>query len=328
MAQCLQARVVLLTGRLFDNSVNGLNTYIMPKNADRETVLDVTATFEVASELYVFTKQMKEKWTKKRGTDDVVYEGVDVTYYVNGVKKNTVKDFNKILYRVFGFENAITRIDNETKLLSKIDLIMLFSVLDFFITLDNKTLRELVLLVGGDVSIQDLEMSELLKNTLRKYDYSIDDLKKVIKLKLKGDRNNKGLNEVLSNLKSQQDGYKSQIVELDGSIEDTQKELKETNQQIISLNVEMQKGEEDLLRDIETKITQTEMKLSKRERELETLENPELEKASKDYDKELIELQSIEDELKTKQIELETLEQSTSFKENQYSGVKQRGQDL
>ena len=45
---------------------------------------------------------------------------------------------------------------------------MLLTVLDFFPTLDNKTLRELVLLVGGDVDLKSIEMDSVLRQALEK----------------------------------------------------------------------------------------------------------------------------------------------------------------
>ena len=205
----IEALLWLLTGKLFDGSTNGLNQYIMPKNATKETVLSVEATFDVGGETFVFTKQMSEKWVKKRGTEDIVYEGVDTTYYVNGIKKDTVKDFNTVINRAFGLEQAIERIEKETTLLKKIDLITLFLVLDFFPTLDNKTLRELVLLVAGDVKLEDVEMSDNLRKGLQKTNNSVDDLKKLIKLKLKGDKNNVGLREKKTKLETLIENNKS-----------------------------------------------------------------------------------------------------------------------
>ena len=55
---------------------------------------------------------------------------------------------------------------------------MLISVLDFFPSLDNKTLRELVLLVGGNVDIKELEMNNDLRLVLEKYGYDLDVAKK------------------------------------------------------------------------------------------------------------------------------------------------------
>ena len=209
----IEALLWLMSNRIFDGSTKELHKLIMPSGSNKETILSVEATFEVGSEKFVFTKKMKEKWVKKQGTDDIIYEGVDVSYYVNGTPKNTVKAFNESLHTVLGLEEAINRIEKETKLLSKVDLVMLLTVLDFFPTLDNKTLRELVLLVGGDVDLKSIEMDSVLRQALEKKNYDIDDLKKTIKLKLRGDTKTKGLETIKTELESELKVYQKQLEE-------------------------------------------------------------------------------------------------------------------
>lgn len=264
----IEALLWLLTGRLFDGSVNQLNDYIMPKNSTQETVLSVSAEFEVGMDVFVFTKQMKEKWVKKRGTEEVVYDGIDTVYYVNGVIKSTVKDFNKVLYRCFGLEDAIRKIEDETKLLSKVDLIMLLTVLDFFPTLDNKTLRELVLLVGGRVEVSKLEMSDNLREVLKSKSYDIDDLKKTIKDRLNGNKTTVGLcdskKKAQTLIEEKQKSIEGLNVSELGSVE---QQLKDIETELDELRLKEKQSEQDALREIDYKIRDVEIKIEELKKE-------------------------------------------------------------
>ena len=100
----IEALLWLLTGKLFDGSTNGLGAYIMPKDANEETVLSVSATFNVGMETFVIEKKMKDG---------------DTFYYVNGAKKTAVKEYVRAIHIIFGLEEATRRIENETKLLQK-----------------------------------------------------------------------------------------------------------------------------------------------------------------------------------------------------------------
>ena len=116
----IEALLWLMSNRIFDGSTKELHKLIMPSGSNKETILSVEATFEVGSEKFVFTKKMKEKWVKKQGTDDIIYEGVDVSYYVNGTPKNTVKAFNeRFCSYVLGLEEAINRIEKRNQVAIK-----------------------------------------------------------------------------------------------------------------------------------------------------------------------------------------------------------------
>lgn len=326
----IEALLWLLTGRLFDGSVNTLQDYIMPKSSTQETILEVTATFNHGMEDFVFTKQMSQKWTKKRGTEELMYEGVNITYYVNGVAKSTVKEYNKLLYRVFGLEQASNLIEDKTKLLSKVDLMMLFTVLDFFPSLDNKTLRELVLLVGGDVEIKDLDMSDTLRGVLKTKSYDLDDLKKVIKLKLKGDKNNIGLHTQKQTLEAQLQGYEKTIVTL-GVVDDVEKmsqELETNRNEQAKLRVKLEQSEQELVQDYDTQIAKLELELNELANKKTNEESEELAKLEEERQSLRDDYLELKNELNENKTKIASINQSVLHKESEVALLKSQGKRL
>lgn len=311
----IEALLWLLTGKLFDNSTNGLGSYVMPKDATEETILSVGATFVVGMETFILEKKMKDGET---------------FYYVNGVKKTVVKDYNRAIQTIFGLEEATRKIENETKLLQKVDLLMLISVLDFFPTLDNKTLRELVLLVGGNVDVKTLEMSADLRAVLTKYGFDLDVAKKEIKLKLKGDKTVTGLEKQIENAQNELKTHRATLQQIGSleKIESAKTKIQVVRKRLAEIEIEFTKGEQELSKEFDGKITEKEREL----REHTDKKRVEITDELKELEKQLSELRAehatLVNEVKTRQLKIETLHQTVAFKESTISGLKQQGRTL
>ncbi|NBL01193.1 MAG: hypothetical protein EOM50_25040, partial [Erysipelotrichia bacterium] len=169
---------------LFDGSTNGLNSYLKPNESPNDTVTKVQLTFNDGGLQTVLTKEFREKWVKSRGTEEIVYDGTETKYYFNG-SEMIKKDYLRKLYEIFGMKKAVARIEDETKLLSKVNLMNLFLNLEHFKTLDTKTLRELVILVVGDEDITNYDMSEGLKTILKSQRFDLETSKKQLKDNIK-----------------------------------------------------------------------------------------------------------------------------------------------
>ena len=311
----IEALLWLLTGKLFDGSTNGLGSYIMPKDATEDTVVSVSATFALGMETFVFEKKMK---------------GSDTLYYVNGVKKTVIKDYNRAIQVVFGLENATKRIENETKLLQKVDLLMLFSVLDFFPTLDNKTLRELVLLVGGSVDIKELEMNDDLRAVLKKYGFDLDVTKKEIKLKLKGDKVTVGIEKQLENYATELKTHQETINRIGSleNIENAKEEIVTVRKQLSEIEIELTKGEQELSKDFDEKITKLENQLHA----IAEKKRGEITQELTSMEKEVSELRekyaNLKNEIRERELKIDNIHQTVAFKESTIQGLKERGKAL
>ena len=79
---------------LSDKLLNGSSDIAAIKPL-RDTRLEVRVegTFDVDGKEIVIRKEYGEDWIKTRGTDDLVFKGHYLTYWYNGVKQKTKKDF-------------------------------------------------------------------------------------------------------------------------------------------------------------------------------------------------------------------------------------------
>jgi DNA repair exonuclease SbcCD ATPase subunit len=255
----IEAILWVFTGTLFDNTVNGLNEFLKPVNSPNETVTSVQITLSNGGDMVVLTKTLREKWVKRRGTEDVEFDGVEVKYYFNGVEISTQKEWSNRLYKLFGLSDTISTINSDFKLLSRANMFNLLMNLEYFKTLDNKTLRELIILVVGNVDFSTMEMSENLRKLLVQKNNDFDDLKKSLKQTIKAKtteiENKKVEIETVRGLMSK--SFKSE--EVNKSKED----IKIINQRIMDLKIKQEQGEKELTQEITNKIIEKEAELER-----------------------------------------------------------------
>ena len=324
----IEAILWALTDTIFDNSTQVTNLLI-PYNSEQGTEVKVQLTFDVFGDEVVLTKTLKEKWVKKRGTEDVVLEGSQTRYFYNGVERETKKDYYRLVYKLFGMENAINKIESETKLLSKINYMNFFLNLEYFKTLDNKTLRELVMLIGGSVDITELEMSDMMKLSLKKKDNDLDELKKAIRQNLK--EVTKDITAKESEIKTLQ-GITSNVLS-DDDIQNLRDEISDIERDISNIEFDMRKSNDEKFRDLKQQETEIELELERqRNLEAEIKGDQELLAEIKELEETIDEMEGFEGQLleqkdKAKD-ELDAVKQSIEVERNKIIEIKKNGSKI
>lgn len=129
----------LMFGKLADG---GSADSIRPRDKDGNEidniVISVSATIEVDGTEYVLSKQQKQKWVKKRGSEEQKYEGNENIYSISDIPK-TERD-----YKAF-----ISNIADE-------DTLLYGTNPKSFLGLDTKKRREKLLSLCTDVSNEDV----------------------------------------------------------------------------------------------------------------------------------------------------------------------------
>ena len=78
-----------ITYLLADKNLDGSSAKnIRPHDAAGKDIDHIVTAVELSTkEGYTFRKEQRQKWTKKRGTDELVYGGLQNFYFINGVEK-------------------------------------------------------------------------------------------------------------------------------------------------------------------------------------------------------------------------------------------------
>lgn len=147
----LNALSYLLAKRIMSDSNVGENDfYQLIPNDDNTKVCSVVITTESGTKLGF---KHYNKFTKKRGSSETVFDGRVTDWYYNDVKCKNLNEFNSELYTTFNLNRL-----NEVKVNdSKFNpLALLTDVFYAFNKLDYKVLRELVIHFTGDITFADL----------------------------------------------------------------------------------------------------------------------------------------------------------------------------
>ena len=152
----------LLSKRIMsDGSVGENDFYQLIPNDDQTKVCSVTITTETNT---TFGFKHYNKFTKKRGSTETVFDGRVTDWYYNGVKCKNIAEFNSEFYRVFGLEKLKDITVNDSKFNP---LALITDVFYAFNKIDYKILRELVIHFTGDVTFNDLVNSYPEFNNLK-----------------------------------------------------------------------------------------------------------------------------------------------------------------
>lgn len=255
-----------LSGVLMDNSSKGVNEKVKTfKNGKKEPLtieLEITGEFD---EKFFISKTLREKWSTKKSSTDEIYEGDEISYTVNGVKK-IKKEYDAIVNRIFGIEHIVKESENNKKYeyLKKIDFLNLIINPLYFKRLDKKSQRELLIFAVDDYDVLRIEMSNSCREMLGRL--TIDEAKKEIKNDIKALNRDVETNTVkISTLKNDVFGLVCQhcgelvhidnkiIVDLEHENHDTLKSL----MKLESLSVEIETVELEYLRLLDEKVRNT-----------------------------------------------------------------------
>jgi DNA repair exonuclease SbcCD ATPase subunit len=182
-----------LTGVLFDNSSKGVNDKIKTIQTGKKKPIRVSLQItDSDGELFFITKEVKEKWNTKKASNEEIYEGDETNYIING-NPYIKKDYDTVVGRIFGFDNLKNEVYNNKKfeLLKKIDWFNLVTNPNYIKKLDNKTIRELLIFSVNDFNLEEITMSEQVKDALsnetfdfakKKLNDDIKDIKKQMEI--------------------------------------------------------------------------------------------------------------------------------------------------
>ena len=320
----IEAILWCLADSLFDGSTNGLNSYLKPNGSSNDTVTKVQLTFDDGGLETVLTKEFREKWVKSRGTEEIVYDGTETKYYFNG-SEMIKKDYTRKLYEIFGMKKAVARIEDETKLLSKVNLMNLFLNLEHFKTLDTKTLRELVILVAGDEDITSYEMSDGLKEVLKLQRFDLDTSKKQLK------DNIKSYEKQIDAKRGEIEAFNKILDKQTSEPETLKEELKVIQEEIATLKSKINQNATELTQDLSYQILQKEIELEKAKGEFKVEDSEEEKKVKRIQE----ELQNAREDYNTQKevydllkVEVDSLSQAIENREYEIGVLKQQGKDL
>lgn len=148
-----------ITFLLADKNLDGSQAKnIRPHDAAGKDVDHIVTSVELSTkEGYTFRKEQRQKWTKKRGTDELVYGGLQNFYFVNGVEKREtdfktfvegIAPLDAILYGISA--KAFTALDTKKR---REKLVPLAEVTDAEVIATDEGFKEIEpLLAVGTVS--------------------------------------------------------------------------------------------------------------------------------------------------------------------------------
>ena len=177
----LEAICWLLTDKLLNGSSD--ISSIKPIDDTRAEVR-VEGTFQVDDTTIVLRKEYGEEWTKARGSDIETLKGHYLTYYYNGVKQKTQKDYYSLFKKDFNLKGDYAGIDLARLLTDP------FYVGNLGESKNWTDLRSFIIDLIGDVSDEDVFKNQpstmLIKEDLRLCGSRIDQLKKQYDNSIKG----------------------------------------------------------------------------------------------------------------------------------------------
>lgn len=148
-----------ITFLLADKNLDGSSAKnIRPHDAAGKDVDHIVTSVELSTkEGYTFRKEQRQKWTKKRGTDELVYGGLVNNYFINGVEKREtdfktfiegIAPLDAILYGISA--KAFTALDTKKR---REKLVPLAEVTDAEVIASNDDFKEIApLLAVGTVA--------------------------------------------------------------------------------------------------------------------------------------------------------------------------------
>lgn len=101
----LEAIYYLITDKLLDGSSD--ISAIKPLS-DTTKEVRVQGVFDIDGKEVILEKQYGEKWVKTRGSTSTSMQGHYCNYLFNGIKQDTLKEYNRLFFEEFGIRNDIT----------------------------------------------------------------------------------------------------------------------------------------------------------------------------------------------------------------------------
>ena len=170
----LEAIYYLFTDKLLDGSSD--LSAIKPLS-DTKKEVRVQGVFDIDGKEVTIEKQYGEKWVKQRGTTEVTMQGHYTNYLFDGVKQDTLKEYNRLFFEEFGIKNdQLVKIDFVQMLINPFYLGNLGEDKDWV------NLRQFIINLVGDVSDAQVFAKNpslsIVKEDIEKFGGRLDQIKK------------------------------------------------------------------------------------------------------------------------------------------------------
>lgn len=216
---------------LSDKLLNGSNDIASIKPlTNTKAEVRVEGTFLVGDKTIVLRKEYGEDWVKTRGSEEPTFKGHYLTYYYNGVKQKTQRDYLNLFKEDMGIKYDFGKIDIVRLLIDP------FYIGELGEDKSWVDLRTFIISLIGDVSDDDVFAKDPTLNVL-KYDLNlrsgrIEEVKKFYQNEIRGlqeqligdDAQIKMLEETKAPTEDEVKVSKKAIQELDGEIAKLQSE--------------------------------------------------------------------------------------------------------
>ena len=192
----LEAIMWVLSGQLLDGTASESKMNLTPIGMPLDTKTSVEITFENGESI---NKSYFRAITKNDDGEEIAGQG-KVQYSINGGKPLS-KNSEGIMFieNQLGIEHLSDKFARNNGL-KTINIPALLLSTNHILTLDNKTLRELIIDIVGDVKVEDIlakygveKNYNILKDDLEKVSYDVNKLRDNIRFQIKGDKNTDGL---------------------------------------------------------------------------------------------------------------------------------------
>lgn len=170
----LEAIYYLFTDKLLDGSSD--LSAIKPLS-DTKKEVRVQGVFDIDGKEVTIEKQYGEKWVKQRGTTEVTMQGHYTNYLFDGIKQDTLKEYNRLFFEEFGIKNdQLVKIDFVQMLINPFYLGNLGEDKDWV------NLRQFIINLVGDVSDAQVFAKNpslsIVKEDIEKFGGRLDQIKK------------------------------------------------------------------------------------------------------------------------------------------------------
>ncbi|MDD5293671.1 MAG: hypothetical protein PHW40_05100, partial [Candidatus Izemoplasmatales bacterium] len=229
---------------------------------------------EWAVKPFTVEKVFFEKW------QDDEYKGGETSYYINGALEKRNKQAESVIRQFLGVEELNVRFDG-TKL-RDIALLPFLLNIEYVRTIDYKLLRGLITDIVGDIDPKGVinenpEMFGRLVEPLRSHGLELETLKTSLRTEKFGSKDKRGVLDTIAGIEmaieeiSKEDDNGEDQNE---AIENAKRKVNAHEKELVELNVALKRGEEEVTREYDLKIAETQNEL-----------NIETEKIRAEYDK-------------------------------------------
>jgi len=251
-----------ISGLLFDGSAKSETQELKPYESNKDVATSVKIEFE--HNAFTFERKIEQKWSK----DGETYKGFDTTLIVNGAASKNQKTAIISLLTNLGINDFQNRYaQNPT--LAKINLFALLYNTNSLKTMDYKEIRAIITDMVGEVDFKDIINENSTKyaklvEPLKSHGLDLQALKSDTRSKI-FDKNT-GLEKQKSDIKANIKAFdeKSKVVVDKDQLANAKEEIVKIDKEIVELEKQKNSSSDELIKGIETTITEKQNKIYER----------------------------------------------------------------